>query len=371
MVGGRAPRYAAPMRYVVIMAGGSGKRLWPLSRQGEPKQLLTLFDDKSLLRIAYERVQGVVPDENIIVCTGAAYADTVAEQLPELPQANLLGEPVGRDSLNAVAWPAAVIAARDPEATVAVLTADHVMDPVDTFRERLEEGFRVAEQHADAFVTFGVVPTSPQTGFGYLHRGEALEGFEHVHAVREFREKPDVETAEAYLASGEYWWNSGMFVWRARAFLDVLGALQPVTRDRVVELAEHPERLAAIYPGLTKISVDYAVMEPLSRGAVPGRVVAVELPIRWHDVGSFLALAQQLAHDTEGNAATGTTVSLDSRHNLLLNRAGPEHVLAVAGLEHMAVVTTGQATLVIPLDASERVKDLVARVVEQTGERHG
>lgn len=359
------------MRYVLIMAGGSGKRLWPLSRQGEPKQLLTLIEDKSLLRIAYERVQGWVPDENVIVCTGAAYAGTVSSQLPEIPAANMLGEPMGRDSLNAVAWSAAVIARRDPEATMAVVTADHIMDDVDVFRARLDEGFRIAEAQPDAFVTFGVVPTSPQTGFGYLHRGEHVDGFEHACEVQEFKEKPDLETAEAYLASGEYWWNSGMFVWQAASFLEALRRLQPRTHELVSELAEHPERVEAVFPRLPKISVDYAIMEPLSHGAVDGRVIAVELPIRWHDVGSFLALAGQLDHDADGNAASGTTVSLDAANNLLINRAGADHVLAVADIDHMAVITTANATLVIPLDQSERVKDLVARVVEAHGERHG
>ncbi|MGA4508353.1 mannose-1-phosphate guanylyltransferase [Propionibacteriaceae bacterium G1746] len=359
------------MRYVLIMAGGSGKRLWPLSRQGEPKQLLNLIEDKSLLRIAFERIQGFVPEGNVVVCTGAAYSDIVAAQLPEVPDENLLGEPEGRDSLNAVAWAAAVIARRDPDAVMAVLTADHIMDPVETFRERLDEGFRLAEAHADSFVTFGVVPTSPQTGFGYLHRGEPIVGFDHACVVKEFKEKPDLATAEAYLATGEYWWNSGMFVWRADTFLSTLQQLQPRSFSLVSELADHPDRLATIFPRLPKISVDYAIMEPVSAGAVDGRVIAVELPIRWHDVGSFLALAGQLDHDADGNAATGATVSLDAANNLLINRAGAEHVLAVADIDHMAVITTPHATLVIPLDQSERVKELVARVVAAHGERHG
>lgn len=359
------------MRYVLIMAGGSGKRLWPLSRQGEPKQLLTLIEGKSLLRIAYERVQGFVPDANILLCTGASYADTVAAQLPEIPAENMLGEPEGRDSLNAVAWSAAVIAERDPQAVMAVLTADHIMDEVDVFQQRLAEGFALAEEHADAFVTFGVVPTSPQTGFGYLHRGDRVDGFDHAHEVKEFKEKPDLRTAESYLATGEYWWNSGMFVWRAETLLTTVAALQPQTYALVRELAAHPERLATIFPRLPKISVDYAVMEPVSAGAVEGRVIAIELPIRWHDVGSFLALAGQLDHDADGNAASGTTVSLDAANNLLINRGGADHVLAVADIENMAVITTPHATLVIPLDQSERVKDLVARVVDAHGERHG
>ena len=359
------------MRYVLILAGGSGKRLWPLSRQGEPKQLLTLIEDKSLLRIAYERLQGFVPDANIIVCTGAAYADTVAAQLPEIPRENLLGEPTGRDSLNAVAWSAAVIAQRDPDAVMAVVTADHIMDDIPLFRERIDHGFTIAEARADAFVTFGVVPTSPQTGFGYLHRGAQIEGFEHAYEVQEFKEKPDLETAEGYLATGEYWWNSGMFVWQASTLLGALAKLQPQTHALVSELAAHPELIDAIYPRLPKISVDYAIMEPVSAGAVDGRVIAVELPIRWHDVGSFLALAGQLDRDGSGNAASGATVSLDAANNLLINRAGPNHVLAVADIADMAVIATPHATLVIPLYQSERVKDLVARVVEAHGERHG
>jgi mannose-1-phosphate guanylyltransferase len=164
------------MRYVLIVAGGSGKRLWPLSRQDMPKQLLKVVGGKSLLRLAYERVAGLVPDENVLVCTGADYASTVAADLPELPAANILGEPEGRDSLNAVAWPAAILAARDPEAVVAVVTADQIMNPVDAFQSALDEAFTVAEESPDVLVTFGVVPTSAHTGYGYLQRGAALPG---------------------------------------------------------------------------------------------------------------------------------------------------------------------------------------------------
>ena len=174
------------MRYVVIMAGGSGTRLWPLSRQGRPKQLLELFGGASLLRLAYDRVAGVVPPENILVCTGRAYADDVAAQIPELPEGNILGEPEGRDSLNAVAWSAAVVAGRDPEGVVAMVTADQVITPVDEFARSLRLAFEVAEARPRALVTLGVVPTSPHTGYGYLHRAEELDGFAGVHRVAQF-----------------------------------------------------------------------------------------------------------------------------------------------------------------------------------------
>ena len=179
------------MRYVVIMAGGSGTRLWPLSRQGTPKQLLKLIDGKSLLRIAFERSLASVPADRILVVTGAAYADAVAADLAEIPAANILGEPVGRDSLNAVAWPAAVLARRDPDAVIAQVTADHVIEPLGTFVDTLEVAFRVAESDPQALVTLGVVPTSAHTGYGYLHRGEALAGFPGAHRVgRVRREAP-------------------------------------------------------------------------------------------------------------------------------------------------------------------------------------
>ncbi|WP_257477215.1 mannose-1-phosphate guanylyltransferase [Acidipropionibacterium jensenii] len=359
------------MRHVLIIAGGSGTRLWPLSRQGEPKQLLELIDGLSLLRMSYERIQGLVPDENILVCTGADYADAVAGQLPEIPADNILGEPVGRDSLAAVAWPAAVLAARDPEATVATVTADHIIRPVADFRASLEAAFGLAEADPSALVTFGVVPTEANTGYGYLRRGRALaegSGAEAPGAceVREFTEKPDAETARGYLSSGEYWWNSGMFVWRAQTLLDVLEVLRPQLREGVAQLVSEPQRLATIYPQLEKISVDFSVMEPVSRGEAPAHVVAVPLDIQWYDVGSFQSLAPHLPGDGEGNWHTGMTVCLDANGNLLMNQR-PHAVMAVAGLHRMAVVATDRATLVVPLSDSQKVKALVAKVAAEQG----
>lgn len=192
------------MRYVLIMAGGSGTRLWPLSRQGMPKQLLKIVGGTSLLRIAYERVVGVVPPENVLVCTGAEYADVVAAELPEIDPGNILGEPEGRDSLNAIAWPAAVVAARDSEAVLAVLASDHIMRPEEEFRRALADGFEVAETDEQALVTFGVVPTSAHTGYGYLHRGAPVPGHPGAHVLQAFKEKPDAATAQEYLDSGDY-----------------------------------------------------------------------------------------------------------------------------------------------------------------------
>lgn len=349
------------------MAGGSGTRLWPLSRKGEPKQLLELVDGKSLLRLAYERVAGMVPDANILVCCGAAYTDVVARQIPELPAENLLGEPVGRDSLNAVAWPAAVLQRRDPEAVVAVTTADQIITPVEAFTEALDEAYRIAEADADALVTFGVVPDSPHTGYGYLKRGESLAGFPNSSEIVEFKEKPTLEVARQYVDSGNYWWNSGMFVWRAATVLEQLRLLLPATHDAVLGLAEHPETLDEVYPQLAKTSVDYAVMEPVSQGRGSAHVVAVPLEIEWYDLGGFAALAEHLTTDEDGNAREGVTVTLDAQRNLVINRGNPGTVVAVAGITGMVVCVTPQATLVVPLDQAQRVKELVAKVSDEVG----
>ncbi len=350
------------MRYVVIMAGGSGTRLWPLSRQGTPKQLLEIFGGRSLLRLAYERVAGMVPDAQILTCTSRAYADVVAAQLPELPAENILGEPVGRDSLNAVAWSAGVLADRDPDAVVAMVTADQVIEPIDEFQRTLQRAFDVVEAHPDALVTLGVVPTSAHTGYGYLHRAEPLEGFDGVHALAEFKEKPALDVAERYVASGEYWWNAGMFVWRAQTLLDQLATLLPDTVTKIDRIIAEPDLLDDIFPTLEKTSVDYAIMEPVSAGRTDARVVAVALDVEWRDVGGYLSLAEQFTVDSDGNAVEGLTVALDSKGCIFINMAGDDHVVAGLGLRNTLVVHTPVATLVAPLDASEKVKELVELV---------
>lgn len=355
------------MRHVLIMAGGSGKRLWPLSRHGMPKQLLRIVGGQSLLRLAYERVEGVVRPEQIWVCTGADYADVVAAELPELAPDHILGEPEGRDSLNAIAWTAAVLADRDPEAVMAVVASDHIMRPTSTFQDALREGFAVAQEDPLALVTFGVVPTSAHTGYGYLHRGDALPGRPDVRRVIAFKEKPDRPTAEGYLDSGEYWWNSGMFVWRAATVVDQLRQLLPDTHRLVSELAAEPARLTEIYPKLAKISVDYAVMEPASQGRTDAHVVAVQLPITWHDVGGFPSLRGQLPWDEHGNAVTGTTVVVGSRDNLVLNQCTDGRLLAAVGMHDTVLVQTDQITVICPMGESERIKELVAEVTARLG----
>ena len=357
------------MRYVVIMAGGSGTRLWPLSVAGTPKQLLPLVAGRSLLRLAFERSLASVPAEQVLVVTGAGYAAQVAAQLPELPAANILGEPIGRDSLNACAWPAAVLAAVDPDAVIAQVTADQLIEPVAVFADTLESAFALAEAEPGVLVTLGVVPTSPHTGYGYLHRGPAIPGFAGASQVLRFVEKPSREVAEGYLAGGDHWWNSGMFVWRAATLLEQLRLLLPATHAAVVELAAHPERLAEIFPALVKTSIDYGVMEPVSAGQGSARVVAVPLPVDWRDVGGFASLAEILPRDADGNATSGRVVGLDASGNIAVN-ADDGTVVALLGVAGLVVVRTPAATLVARAEDAERIKQLVQLVRESVGDAY-
>lgn len=333
-----------------------------------PKQLLRIIDGKSLLRLAFERALAVAPAERILVVTGRSYLDAVADDLHELPAANLLGEPVGRDSLNAVAWPAAVLARRDPDAVIAQLTADQLIEPMDAFVAALNEAFDLAEQRPDSLVTLGVVPTSPHTGYGYLQRGTPVEGHPTACVVAEFKEKPSSDVAEQYVASGNYWWNAGMFVWRAATLLNQLRALEPETHAAVLELAAQPERLDEIFPTLKKVSVDYAIMEPASQGEAGATVYAVALPIQWRDVGGFGSLYEVIGQDADDNAVSGLGVALASSGTLIMNHGSADHCVAVVGVNDLVVVHTPDATLVTTRDNAEQVKALVARVGEVAGE---
>jgi mannose-1-phosphate guanylyltransferase len=365
------------VRHAVIMAGGSGTRLWPLSRAERPKQLLDVIAEPdggahSLLVEAFERLRTVLPADHIWVCTAARYGEMVATALPELRPDRLILEPVARDTANAVGLTAALVADVDPDAELAVVSADHVIRPVERFAATLGTAYDALAARPDALVTLGIRPTAPATGFGYVQRGAPTE-VPGVSEAAAFREKPDRATAEEYLASGDYLWNSGMFVWRARTVLDALADHLPDTAAglrRIVAAPSGPERdavLAEVFPTLQKISVDYAVLEPAA--TQPGRVLVADLDVDWLDVGSWPALASTLETDAAGNAVRGLAVVLDGSGNIVLSD-DPEHVVALVGVRDSVVVHTADVTMVCPVGDAERVKQLLAAVDERYGPRY-
>jgi mannose-1-phosphate guanylyltransferase len=368
--------YKSDMHYGVIMAGGSGTRLWPMSRASKPKQLLSIIEGKSLLRLSYERLASFLPPERILVCTSATYGQQVRRDLPELPAGNLLGEPIGRDTANAVGLPAAVLLKRDPEAVFAVVTADHVIRPVDRFAQAIKQAFEVTEQYPEALVTFGIRPTFPHTGLGYVQRAEAIplkSGATGAFRVKQFKEKPDLPTAQAYVSSGEYAWNSGMFVWRAQTILEELRLHLPKSYDGLSRIAAdwstpaEEETLRMIYPTLPKISIDFAVMEPASLGKGKASVMMVDMPVNWLDVGSWPALAEVLKKDQEGNTVEGAlTYLVDSRNNIVVSD-DPQHLISTVGMNDMILVHTRNATMICPVSESQRVKELAQTAKEKFG----
>jgi mannose-1-phosphate guanylyltransferase len=371
------------MHYGVIMAGGSGTRLWPLSRNARPKQLLPVVRGKSLLQLSYDRLRGVLPAERILVCTGESHRAAVRENLPELPKDNLLGEPEGRDTANAVGFPAAVLLKRDPDAITAVVSADHVIEPVDQFHASLRTAFAVAEQQPNALVTFGIVPTHGHTGLGYVQRGEPLSlkgerpgAAGGAYRVQAFKEKPDKPTADRYVETGRYYWNSGMFVWRCDTVLNELATHLPESHAGLARIAgawdssRRDAVLNEVYPQLKKISIDYAVMEPASQNKGKAHVTVVEMPVQWLDVGSWPALAETLKADEHNNATEcPVQVLLDSDDNIVVCD-DPQHLVSTIGVSDMIIVHTRDATLVCPKSEAQRVKDLVGRVREKYGERY-
>ncbi len=288
--------------------------------------------------------------------------------MPDLPPRNWIGEPVGRDTMAAAGLSAALLAARDPEAVMLLSTADHVIEPRETFAAAVDRAFALVEADPLRLITFGVRPTRPATGYGYLHLGPT--GERGAHLVKEFREKPDAATARAWLAAGpeQYLWNSGLFVWRASTFLDALRRYEPAAAGALAEIAaawatpDCAATLAALYPTVRRISLDYAVMEPAANDPAL-RVVAVPLDLHWLDVGSWPSLAETLAADASGNRQTAQarTMLLASHDNLVAGD-DPDHLIALVGCEGLVVVHTATATLICPADHAERIKELQAQL---------
>jgi len=356
------------MRYAVIMAGGAGKRLWPLSRMARPKQLLPLLGGKCLLEMAVQRLLGVFDRENIWIITNAQYTEQVCLKLPQIKPENVIGEPIGRDTANAVALATELIGARDEKATIAVFTADHVIRPQECFAQAVEDACAAAEEHPDALVTFGVRPTWPHIGLGYIQCKAGVEG--GLREVDGFKEKPEHRIARQYVESGHHFWNSGMFVWTLGAIRKNLASFLPDSLEKLRPIGQASAAgkdisamLAQTYPTLQKISIDYAVMEKAPR------VLMVELKCDWLDIGSWPALENVTELDEAGNAVVAeNSILVDSFRNVVV--CEDDHLLAILGMDDCIVVRSGDATLVCNKSDSQRLKEFAQLLEARFGTRY-
>lgn len=356
--------------YAVIMAGGGGTRLWPISRKESPKQLLPLLGKETLFQSTVSRLEKVFPPERILVVTVEEQAREMKKQVPSIPEENYLIEPAPRGTASVVALAAAVLKKRDPEAVMAIQTADHHIRNHDLFKYLLHTAIAVAEK--EYLVTLGITPTYPSTGYGYIQQGDALDGdYKYpVFEVKRFKEKPDEATAQKLLHSGDHSWNSGMFVWRVDTILDEVLRQMPDLFKVVSEIAsswDTPQRndvIADLWYDLKSQTVDYGIMEKADRVAV--------LPaggLGWSDVGSWDSLFEVLLPDMNGNVASNSQhLGLDT-HNSLIYGVDDQRLIVTIGMDDIVVVDAGDVLMICKIDQSQKVKDVVEHLKKHKQEK--
>lgn len=347
--------------YALIMAGGTGTRLWPRSRTATPKQFLPLMGDRTMVQETADRILPLVRPEQIIVVTGQRYIDLVAEQLPDVPRQHLIGEPSGKGSAPAIGLGALALLPDDPNATMVVLSSDHQIRQVDVFREALKAADELAQQ--GYLVTLGIQPTEPQTGYGYIQRRTEIGEFNGFTAyeVERFVEKPNRATAEEYVQSGQYSWNAGIFIWRVDAIMDAFGEYLPQLRQQLSAIASaggpsNPAAFGAVWDSIENITIDYGVMERAQR------IVVIPVDIGWSDVGDWDSLAEIVAEDA-GSIVQAQHVGIDTTNTFVYSNS--DRTIATIGLDNFLVVDTGDAILIAPRDRAQDVKRIVDELKRQ------
>jgi mannose-1-phosphate guanylyltransferase len=356
------------MLHAIIMAGGSGTRFWPKSRRDRPKQLLRLFGDATMLQQTVARIEPLVPGSNVLIVTGADQAEATRAQLAGLPAANIVAEPCPRDTAPCVGLAASIVQKKDPDATMIVMPADHVIAPAETFLKTVKAAVSVIKDDPSTLITFGIRPTRPETGYGYIERGELLETRDGipVNRVVQFREKPDLATAEKFLASGNYAWNSGIFLWKARTILEETRRHRPALAAGLAKISDalgtpaEREVLASEFPQLERVPIDKAVMEKASN------VRVLEVRYDWNDVGDWRSLANLLPQDAHGNATQGDVIAQDTTNSIVIADDGG--LIATLGLDDVVIVQSGKATLVARRSHLDKLKGLVEGL---PGKGHG
>ncbi len=352
------------MLHAVIMAGGSGTRFWPQSRKKTPKQLLSLAGRRTMIQQTLDRCSAWVSAENSWVVTNAVQADAVREQLPSLPAGNVLVEPAARNTAACVGLAALEILRRDPEGIMFVMPADHVIRTDEAFSRAALRAVSIVQQSPESLVLFGVIPTFPSTGYGYIERGTRLDTeTPTLFQVQAFREKPQQAVAEQYLRDGRYFWNCGIFCWKAATIMNLLQQYESELAaglreiDAAAETPDYPQVLAQKFPLLKSISIDYAVLERAQN------VCVLEAPFQWDDVGSWLSLPRLNGSDAQGNTTDGLFAGVDTQGCIV--RTSDDHLVATLGLRNLIIVHTPDATLVADAAQSERIKQLLDLLTEQ------
>ncbi len=357
--------------YAVIMAGGGGTRLWPLSRKNRPKQLLPLIGEQTLFQSTVERLEGFIPSERILVVTVAEQAAEMHEQVPEIPEENYIIEPAPRGTASVVGLAAAILHQRDPQAVMAVLPADHFIRNRDLFHYLIKAAVDVARQ--DYLVTLGITPTFPSTGYGYIQQGTPLSGdYKYPsYSVARFIEKPDEQTAQKLLRRGDHSWNSGMFIWKTERILAEMRLQMPELSKILEQIAmaaslERSSVIESFWHDLAVETIDYGIMEKAERVAV--------LPasgLGWSDVGSWNSLFEVLLPDMSGNiVSNGHHLALETNNTLVYGLPGNERLVVTIGVDDMVVVDTGDVLLVCKADQAQKVKNVVEHLKKHRQERY-
>jgi mannose-1-phosphate guanylyltransferase len=345
--------------YAVIMAGGEGSRLWPLSRQLRPKQMVKLGSERSLFQVAVDRIKDIFPADRIYVVTVASQAANLKSQCPEIPEDNYLLEPMPRGTASVVGLAAVALRQRDPQAVMAILAADHLIQNISYFHQLLRDAHQLAED--GYLVTLGIRPTYPATGYGYIQRGAELEGYSSlVYQVKRFKEKPDEETARTFLVRGDHDWNSGMFVWRIDRIFEEINLLMPELAEKLEAIAQswgtssENSTLQAIWPTIKPQTVDYGIMEKAERVAV---IPAIDLG--WNDVGSWESMFEVFQTDSNGNVVLDAQYLGLGTSNSLIVSDHTDRLIVTLGLENVVVVDTQDAILVCSRNQAQRVREVV------------
>jgi mannose-1-phosphate guanylyltransferase len=344
------------------MAGGAGTRFWPASRAALPKQLLDLAGDRTMIQATVDRLGDLVPPERLLVVTNERLVAPMAEQLPQVPRAALLGEPCKRDTAPCVGLAAFWVSQHDPDATMVVMPADHVIAPESDFRAALASAVRHVDEHPERLVTFGIKPTFPAESYGYIERGAPVANSGGAYKVVKFREKPKAEAAREYLATGNFYWNAGIFVWKAKTILAALKEYEPAMYERLEVIGRSlgtPQFEATFrreFEAIRPKSIDFAVLERYPDVAV------FEANFEWDDVGNWQSLARLRGTDAKGNTIAGRHLGVNTRGTIV--RTDATHLVVTVGLEDCIVVHTPNATLVARKECEEQVREVAKKLQE-------